>query len=93
MSENYKIDPVFWYGDREVKHCPKHFTIVQDVALTAESYQWILNKLSGRYAIIGGPMIDESNDIFSTFSSTLLLGNIVAFEDPKEAMMFKLTWM
>jgi hypothetical protein len=83
MTE-YQIDPVTWFSERELKHTPKHF-VVSKTPLTNESKIWILNKLKGRFSV--ALTEDNSND-FLVFHS---MGN-PAFEDPKEAIIYELTW-
>lgn len=82
------IDPVIWYSDREVTgHTPKHF-VKTNTALTTESKFWILNTLKGRFSIMHSEMRD--GDAFDVLISTLY--GYPAFEDPKEAIVYELTW-
>jgi hypothetical protein len=83
MTE-YQIDPVGWFTEREIKHTPKHF-IVSTTALTADSKIWILNKLKGRFSVA------FSEDTIDDFLVFQLMGK-PAFEDPKEAIFYELTW-
>ena len=83
MTE-YQIDPIGWFSERELKHTPKHF-IVSNTPLTTEGKTWILNKLKGRFTIT-----HAEND-FDDFILFNLMGN-PAFEDPKEAILYELTW-
>ena len=83
MTE-YQIDPVSWFSERELKHTPKHF-VVSKTHLTLESKVWILNKLKGRFSITYS---EDSIDDLLVFHS---MGN-PAFEDPKEAIFYELTW-
>jgi len=78
----YKIDPITWYADRELKFCPKHF-VTAETLLSNEAKEWVLEKLSGRFAIVP----DTDSVIFLCD----FLGKI-AFEDPAEAMIYELTW-
>lgn len=68
-----------WFSERELQMVPPHFTVAS-TSLTDSARVWILEKLHGRFAVI-----------HSRFSSG---GGPyeVAFEDPKEAMMYELTW-
>lgn len=84
MTE-YTIDPLTWYTNRNLDRCPKHF-VVAEAPLTEESKQWILDKLTGRFAIV--------NNV-TNLSTLIILDSImgkVAFEDPKEALIYELTW-
>jgi len=68
-----------WFIERELNMTPPHFTLTS-TPITNESRIWVLEKLRGRFAIKP-----------STFSS---IGGPyqVAFEDPKEAVFYELTW-
>ena len=65
-----------WFMDREVNPCPEHF-VKSNTELSEDSKLWIYEKLSGR---------------FSSGGSSFFMGQTPAFEDPKEAMMYELTW-
>lgn len=79
------LDPVTWYGQRELEFTPNHFVVVR-TPLTTESKLWIINNLRGRFSTIQNHL-DE-------FHSLLVydLNKFPAFEDPKEAVLFELTW-
>lgn len=79
-----ELNPVTWYAERELSFTPKHFTISK-TPVTIESKLWILHNLQGRYSILSRS---------SGFSQSLILTleDVPAFEDPKEAMMYELTW-
>ena len=66
-----------WFTNRELDFVPSHF-VKSKTVLTTESKLWILEKLTGRFAISG------SDGIFGTASPW--------FEDPKEAVFYELTW-
>lgn len=83
MTE-YQIDPTSWFTERELKYTPKHF-IVSKTPLTNEGKIWILNKLKGRFSIT---FTEDATDDFLVFNT---MGN-PAFEDPKEAIFYELTW-
>jgi hypothetical protein len=83
MTE-YQIDPIGWFSEREIKHTPKHF-VVSRTPLTNEGKIWILNKLKGRFSITH---VDDDKDDFLVFYSM----GTPAFEDPKEAIFYELTW-
>ena len=65
-----------WFMDREVNPCPEHF-VKSKTELSDQSKIWIYEKLSGRFSLNG---------------SGLFMGQCPSFEDPKEAMMYELTW-
>ena len=80
------IDPLVWFGTREVTPVPKHF-IRTPTSTSPESLLWVITRLKGRYSL--STVIEEE-------SSVLVLGNdihqAIYFEDPSEAMMFELRW-
>ena len=65
-----------WFMDRDINPCPDHF-VKTNTELTDEAKSWIYEKLIGR---------------FSLGSSRLFNEQTPAFEDPKEAMIYELTW-
>ena len=65
-----------WFMDREVNPCPEHF-VKSNTELSEDSKLWIYEQLSGRFSLGG---------------SSFFMGQTPAFEDPKEAMMYELTW-
>jgi hypothetical protein len=65
-----------WFMNREVNPCPEHF-VKSNTELSDESKIWIYEKLSGRFSLSG---------------SELFIGQCPSFENPKEAMMYELTW-
>ncbi len=71
-----------WFVERELNYVPAHFVIVK-TPLTEESREWILEKLQGRFAIVVNPTYTPSNLSTHTYA---------AFEDPKEAVFYELTW-
>ena len=62
--------------NREVNPTPEHF-IKSNTELSDESKIWIYEKLHGRFSLNG---------------SELFIGQCPSFENPKEAMMYELTW-
>lgn len=66
-----------WFVDRNVNPCPEHF-VKSKTELTEESKAWIYEKLTGRFSI--------------GHSSGFFMGLCPAFEDPKEAVFYELTW-
>lgn len=83
-----EIDPAVWYTERQVtNHTPRHF-VRANTALSTESIAWILNNLKGRFAIV-------HTDLFNNATFDLVVASLYgypAFEDPKEAVLFELTW-
>jgi hypothetical protein len=66
-----------WFTDRELDFTPPHF-VKSGTVLNDESKAWILEKLTGRFAISGHA------GFFGALSP--------AFEDPKEALFYELKW-
>lgn len=83
---NIEILPSNWYANRELTYTPKHF-VISSTALTPESKIWILNKLAGRFSVV--KWSDHSDD---DFLSILHNDGRPAFEDPRELVMYELTW-
>jgi hypothetical protein len=78
-----------WYSDRELKYTPAHFVVVEQM-ITQESKNWILEKLHGRFSLIEwdsrfGFNPENNVDVWN-------FGYYPAFEDPAEAVYFKLMW-
>lgn len=88
--EEYNIDPVFWYSERKVNFTPKHF-VFSNTPVTKESLSWVVNTLKGRFSLEA-----KVQDLDISISSLSILNNYtfehIAFEDPKEAVLFELTW-
>ena len=81
--ENINLDT--WHYNRFVKdQIPNHFTITR-TSSTTENLNWVLEKLHGRFSIVQGDNNNE-HDFLSYYQKTS------AFEDPKEAVQFELTW-
>jgi hypothetical protein len=78
---DYNVDPIVWFADRQLEYPPAHF-ITATTLLTAQSRQWVLNSLRGRFSIT------DSNDFLFDNSA---IGRI-SFEDPREATMYELKW-
>ena len=78
MNE-YSVDPLSWFTNREMQYTPKHFTVTSH-PLTVESKQWVLDTLTGGFSIV-----------YHSPTSIIPNGNI-AFEDPKEAIFYELRW-
>ena len=71
-----------WFTDRELNYIPKHF-VMANTTLTTESREWVLEKLSGRFATVSHPFDYNTNNFPNVR---------IAFENPKEAVFFELTW-
>ena len=69
-----------WYGQRELNYCPKHFVMAK-TTLDSTKQLWVLEKLSGRFFIQ-----DRMDNVFLSYT------NAIYFEDPKEAVLYELTW-
>lgn len=83
-----EIDPVVWFSEREViNQTPKHFVKV-NTPISTESKSWILNNLKGRFAIVHSDLFKD--DTFDIVVASLY--GYPAFEDPKEAVLYELTW-
>ena len=82
-----EILPSNWYSNRELDYTPKHF-VISTTELTMESKIWILNKLSGRFSVVKWSE-QSDDDIFNIFTDT---NGRPAFEDPRELVMYELTW-
>jgi len=82
------INPITWFGTRELEHIPPHF-VKSSTSVDEEKYMWILSKLSGRFCI------DENHSLLTSDKFFILSKDFerpVYFEDPKEAMIFELRW-
>lgn len=64
-----------WFMDRELSFVPDHFS-ASTTPVTPEAKEWILEKLTGRFAL----------------KSTGLISQLPYFEDPKEAIFYELKW-
>lgn len=68
-----------WFMDRELSWKPDHF-VDCNTSLNDEAKVWVLEKLRGRFAI--------THSVFSSGGGPYQ----IAFEDPKEAVFYELTW-
>lgn len=82
MKSIEDINLYTWFTDRELNYCPKHF-VMTNTPVTSESREWVLEKLSGRFATVAQPF----DYISSNFPNVR-----IAFENPKEAVFYELTW-
>jgi hypothetical protein len=82
MNE-YSIDPLSWFTDREMPFTPKHFTVTSH-PLSVESKQWVLDTLTGRFSVV--------YRLESTSLTFIIPNGNIAFEDPKEAIFYELRW-
>jgi hypothetical protein len=71
-----------WFCNRELIYCPPHF-IKTNTPVTIEAKLWILEKCIGRYCYLQ----QINDDIWLNVDL-----NFPAFEDPKEAILYELTW-
>lgn len=80
MATIEDINLYTWFTERQLNYVPSHF-VVANTPIQPESKSWIIEKLSGRYTIV------------TLDSGTFLLDvEYPAFEDPKEATFYELTW-
>lgn len=82
-----EIDPFTWYSERQLQFTPKHF-VVAKTPITHESKLWILQNLQGRFSLISNRAKDDTHPLLILS----IADDIPAFEDPKEATMYELTW-
>jgi hypothetical protein len=82
-----EIIPSNWYSNRELTYTPKHF-VVSSTQITMESKIWILNKLTGRFSIV--KWSEESDDDFLSILAET--DGRPAFENPRDLVMYELTW-
>jgi len=81
--DNINVDT--WYQNRLIKdHIPNHFTMTRTI-VTSDNLEWVLEKLHGRFSLAQNVNNDEM-DFMSYYQKSF------AFEDPKEAVQFELTW-
>ncbi len=81
--ENINLDT--WYNNRMLTdQIPAHFTPVKTHA-NKENMEWVLERLHGRFSIIS--RVNDNTDNFMAYYQKTF-----AFEDPKEAVQFELTW-
>lgn len=81
--DNINLDT--WHYNRFLKNqVPNHFTITR-TKQSVENFNWVLEKLHGRFALVQNNNYDNE-DFLSYYQKTY------AFEDPKEAVQFELTW-
>ena len=77
-----------WFVERYVKHVPKHFVATRST-VTDENLAWVYERTYGRFSIVRPSPLTEDGSMLNT---SFWLENIYAFEDPKEAIQFELTW-
>jgi len=78
-----KINPIIWYGTRELDTVPPHF-IKASTKITDESYFWVKTVLTGRFSV--------HTSAISSLESIFDLNAYIFFEDPKEVMLYELRW-
>lgn len=85
-----ELNVITWYSNRKLEFTPAHF-VVSKTSLTPESNLWIINNLKGRYSLVSNK--DEYVDILNQpWLMIHDLNGTPAFEDPKEALLYELTW-
>lgn len=76
-----EINPLVWFGQRQLPFVPKHF-VKAPTPVTTQSLFWIKTKLTGRYSY--QPAYDKSiifNECYYIY-----------FEDPMEVTVYELRW-
>lgn len=76
------------FCERKLDFCPDHFVKCK-TPLSKDSYSWIINNLTGRYAF--NPVDSYSGMMAATKEQGFYLCT-PAFEDPAEATFYELTW-
>lgn len=82
-----EINVKVWFSNRKMAMPPRHF-IKCATPITAQSYAWILNTLTGRFSLGNYADHEGSNDILSIID----FKQYPYFEDSGEAMMYELRW-
>lgn len=73
-----QINLFTWFTDRQMTNLPKHF-VPTKAQVTDDSINWVMERFTGRFYIKSGYQFwDDKQELY--------------FEDPKEAMMYELTW-
>ncbi|MFY8212810.1 MAG: hypothetical protein ACOVLB_09110 [Candidatus Nanopelagicus sp.] len=80
-----KIDPLLWYGTRELSVVPPHF-IKCPTTVNPDSKYWIQNNASGRYVFAKLPTNHQSQYIIEAADFS------VYFENNQDAVMYELFW-
>lgn len=83
-----EINPLIWFGKREVSPTPKHF-IKAPTPLSPTSKLWVMTKIKGRYSI-SHYYNDNEENFLSLLPDTSK--EYIFFEDPKEVMLYELRW-
>jgi hypothetical protein len=81
------VNPLLWFGEREVKLTPPHFTKCP-TPLTEKSRNWVMSKTQSRYSICQGQEDDEDDKLAFIFEDK----HYIYFEDPVEATVYELRW-
>ena len=77
------INKETWFKKRCLEYIPSHFVITR-TAVTTETLFWVYERTNGRFAFVKHyPHADQQS---------LIYDEAIAFEDPKEAVMYELTW-
>jgi len=81
-----ELNLVTWHSNRQLSYIPAHFIVVE-ILITAESYTWILEKTTGRYALADIP---GASFVPQTYVQDY--GYYPAFENISDAVYFGLIW-
>lgn len=76
-----EMDPLVWFGTRELTNTPRHF-VKTNTPAKEEARLWVLTTLKGRFSLVS---ISDSATLASW-------GSYYYFEDPAEAMLYELRW-
>jgi len=83
MILKMEVNPLIWYGFRQLDPAPPHF-LKSSTPATNDSIFWVRTKLSGRFAVQAAP--------YTNLEIIFDLHPYVYFEDPKELMLYELRW-
>jgi hypothetical protein len=76
-----EMDPLVWFGKRQVSPLPRHF-VKTSVPSNTDIHTWVITNLKGRFSLVSSSGITTLND----------WGSYYFFENPAEAMLFELRW-
>jgi hypothetical protein len=86
VSEEYSIDPVIWFAERQLTFPLKHFTPTHS-PVTVESREWILNHVHGRFSIASSASLGIPNPNWD-----IDYYEYAFFEDSQDALFYELKW-
>ena len=80
------INKSTWFTKRYVEHVPCHF-VTASTPVDDENLAWVYQKTHGRFSIV-----QPTDDRYRNDETYFYNIKVYAFEDPKEAVQFELTW-